>query len=100
MDKIASFTLDEKQYENVLDLCSRFNMNLSEILRIAIRNAVRSEKDNVPSTYKSVKKGVRLSENDIKVLAYLMHHYNIKSISEACRIALLILVNQYSRNFN
>lgn len=96
MNTIASFTLDEKQYEKVLDLCNRFNMNLSQILRIAIRNAVRSEKDNVPSTYKNIKKGVRLSENDIKVLAYLMRNYNIKSISEACRISLMILINQYS----
>lgn len=97
MEKIASFTLDEKQYDEVMDFCDRFNMNLSEVLRIALKNAIRCKDDNVPSTYKTVKKGVRLSENDIKMLAWVMRYFNIKSISEACRISLMILINQYSK---
>ena len=97
LNTIASFTLDEKQYENVISFCNRFNMNLSEVLRIALKNAVRCKEDNVPSTYKSIKIGVRLAKNDIRMLAYVMRNYKIKTISEACRISLMILINQYSK---
>ena len=86
MKTIVSFTLD--------------NMNLSQILRLAFKNALHFEGDTSLSTYKSIKKGVRLSENDIRMLAFIMRNFNVKSISEACRISLLLLVNQYSKDFN
>ena len=99
-DKIASFVLDENQYNNVLALCEMNDMNFSELLRIAIRDVALNHEDNIPNTYKKVKKGVRLSENDIKFLAYVMRKYGITNISEACRMSLLILLKKCSRNYN
>lgn len=100
MKTIVSFTLDKQQYDNVLDLCDKFEMNLSQILRLAFKNALHFEGDKNLSTYKSIKKGVRLSENDIRMLAFVMRTFDVKSISEACRISLLLLVNQYSKDFS
>lgn len=99
-DKIASFVLDENQYNNVLALCEMNNMNFSELLRIAIRDVALNHADNIPNTYKKVKKGVRLSEKDIEFLAYVMRKYGITNISEACRMSLLILLKKCSRNYN
>lgn len=99
-NKIASFVLDENQYNNVLALCEINNMNFSELLRIAIRDVALNQEESVPNTYKNVKKGVRLTENDIKFLARVMRKYDIKNISEACRVSLLILLKKCSRNYN
>ena len=98
-NKIASFVLDENQYNNVLALCEVNNMNFSELLRIAIRDVALNHENNIPNTYKKVKKGVRLSENDIEFLAYVMRKYGITNISEACRISLLILLKKCSRTY-
>lgn len=96
-NKIASLMLDDFEVESVNKLCKKYNKTFSDVVRIALRHVAVNFKEEsmLPSSYRNIKKGVRLSENDIRLLAYIMHRYNIKNISECIRLCLIILVNKH-----
>lgn len=97
-DRIVSVMLDESQEESVNKLCKKHNKTFSDIVRIALKNVAINfkEENTLPSSYRNVKKGVRLSENDAKILTYIMRKYNINNISECIRLCLIILMRYTS----
>ena len=101
LNKVANLMLDEFQLNEVKKLCEKYNRTFSDVVRISLRSAAVSfDGQDMPTSYRSIKKGVRLDERDIKVLAYIMKKFDISSISECCRLCLMLLLHNHEKDLN